>query len=77
LWAYGISGDLPIVLITIAESRNLPLVRDVLLAHAYWRLRGFKADLVILDTRRMRASIAPAAFSCATGKLSRRIIELS
>ncbi|MGD1073233.1 MAG: glucoamylase family protein, partial [Bryobacteraceae bacterium] len=49
LWACGISGDLPIVLITIAESRNLPLVRDVLLAHAYWRLRGFKADLVILD----------------------------
>jgi cyclic beta-1,2-glucan synthetase len=49
LWAYGISGDLPIVLITIAESRNMPLVRDVLLAHAYWRLRGFKADLVILD----------------------------
>ena len=49
LWAYSISGDLPIVLVTIAESRNMPLVRDVLLAHAYWRLRGFKADLVILN----------------------------
>jgi cyclic beta-1,2-glucan synthetase len=49
LWAHGISGDLPIVLVTIAEARNMPLVRDVLLAHAYWRLRGFKADLVILD----------------------------
>ena len=49
LWAYGISGDLPMVLVTIAESRNMPLVRDVLLAHAYWRLRGFKADLIILD----------------------------
>ncbi len=49
LWVHGISGDLPIVLVTIAESRNMPLVRDVLLAHAYWRLRGFKADLVILN----------------------------
>jgi cyclic beta-1,2-glucan synthetase len=49
LWVYGISGDLPIVLITIGDVRNLPLVRDVLLAHAYWRLRGFKADLVILN----------------------------
>ncbi len=28
---------------------NLPLVREVLLAHAYWRLRGFRADLVILN----------------------------
>jgi cyclic beta-1,2-glucan synthetase len=49
LWAYGISGDLPIVLVTIAEFRNMTLVRDILLAHAYWRLRGFKADLVILN----------------------------
>src|SRR5665213_789254 len=49
LWSYGISGDLPIVLVTIADLRNMPLLRDVLLAHAYWRLRGFKADLVILN----------------------------
>ncbi len=49
LWAYGISGDLPIILVTIAESRNMSLVRDVLVAHAYWRLRGFKADLILLN----------------------------
>ena len=49
LWAYSISGDLPILLIMIGDLRNMPLVRDVLLAHAYWRLRGFKADLVILN----------------------------
>jgi cyclic beta-1,2-glucan synthetase len=49
LWGLGISGDLPIVLVTIAEARNLSLVREVLLAHAFWRLRGFRADLVILN----------------------------
>ena len=49
LWTYGISGDLPIVVVTIAESRNMPLVRDVLVAHAYWSMLGFKADLVILN----------------------------
>jgi len=49
LWAMGISGDLPIVAVTIAEARNLSLVREVLLAHAFWRLRGFCADLVILN----------------------------
>jgi cyclic beta-1,2-glucan synthetase len=49
LWAYGISGDLPMVAIALADGRNLSLVREVLLAHAYWRMRGFKADLIILN----------------------------
>ena len=49
LWAYGISGDLPMLVVTLADARHLPLVREVLLAHAYWRLRGFRADLIILN----------------------------
>ena len=49
LWNQGISGDLPIALVTIGESRDLGLVRQVLQAHAYWRLQGLKADLVILN----------------------------
>ncbi|HXA51240.1 MAG TPA: glucoamylase family protein, partial [Candidatus Acidoferrum sp.] len=49
LWAYGISGDLPILTVAIADARALPLVRDLLLAHTYWRLQGFQADLVILN----------------------------
>jgi len=49
LWAHGISGDLPLVTVTIADSFNLDLIRELLLAHTYWRLRGFHADLVILN----------------------------
>jgi len=49
LWQYGISGDLPILTATVTESRNTPLVRELLLAQTYWRLRGFRADLVILN----------------------------
>jgi cyclic beta-1,2-glucan synthetase len=49
LWAYGISGDLPILLVCAADGRHLALVRELLLAHTYWRLRGFQADLVILN----------------------------
>ena len=49
LWAYGLSGDLPIVLITIGDTHDLALVREVLAAHAYWRLRGYRTDLVILN----------------------------
>ncbi len=47
LWAYGISGDLPIVLVRISSSENIALVRQVLRAHAYWRLKGLAVDLVI------------------------------
>jgi cyclic beta-1,2-glucan synthetase len=49
LWSLGISGDLPILLVTVADVRHIPLVRELLLAHAYWRLRGFRADLVVLN----------------------------
>ena len=40
LWGYGISGDLPIVLCASAIAANLELVRQVVQAHAYWRLKG-------------------------------------
>jgi cellobiose phosphorylase len=48
LWGYGISGDLPIVLLTISDTANEALVSELLDAHAYWRLHGVFADLVIL-----------------------------
>jgi len=49
LWAYGISGDLPIVLLRIGDRSNLDLVRQLLKAHAYWRIMGLSVDLVILN----------------------------
>ena len=49
LWPYGISGDLPLALITIADAGDMALVRQMLQAHVYWRRRGLKADLVILN----------------------------
>jgi cyclic beta-1,2-glucan synthetase len=49
LWAYGISGDQPILSAPVSEARHLPLVRELLLAHTYWRLRGMRVDLVILN----------------------------
>src|SRR5206468_3232924 len=49
LWPFSISGDLPILSVTISDERYLNLVREVLQAHTYWRIRGFKADLIILN----------------------------
>ncbi|MDB5936450.1 MAG: cyclic beta 1-2 glucan synthetase [Massilia sp.] len=47
LWAYAISGDLPIVLMQIADPDNIDLARQMVQAHAYWRLKGLVVDLVI------------------------------
>jgi cyclic beta-1,2-glucan synthetase len=49
LWPYGISGDLPLALVTIGESRDISLVRQMLQAHTYWRIHGLATDLVILN----------------------------
>jgi len=49
LWAHGISGDLPIVVVTIGETEDIELVRQLLLAHAYWAERGLKVDLLLLN----------------------------
>ncbi|MBF0544286.1 MAG: cyclic beta 1-2 glucan synthetase [Candidatus Riflebacteria bacterium] len=47
LWGYSISGDLPIVLLQIKDPSNIKLVRQLVQAHAYWRLKGLVIDLVI------------------------------
>ncbi|MBS1597734.1 MAG: cyclic beta 1-2 glucan synthetase [Bacteroidetes bacterium] len=47
LWSYSVSGDLPIVLLQIQDSSNIEMVRQLVQAHAYWRLKGLFVDLVI------------------------------
>jgi cyclic beta-1,2-glucan synthetase len=51
LWAFGISGDYPILLVRMKRSEDLDLLGDVVLAHTYWRKRGLMIDLVILSQR--------------------------
>jgi cyclic beta-1,2-glucan synthetase len=48
LWRHGISGDKPILLLRIRATDEIPLVQQLLVAHAYWRLKGLEVDLVIL-----------------------------
>ncbi|MBS1210642.1 MAG: beta-(1,2)-glucan production associated transrane protein, partial [Proteobacteria bacterium] len=47
LWGYAISGDLPIVLLQLSDGANIDLARQLIQAHAYWRLKGLAVDLVI------------------------------
>jgi cyclic beta-1,2-glucan synthetase len=51
LWPYAISGDIPIVLIRIDEESDLDIVKQLLRAHEYWRLKRLAVDLVILNDR--------------------------
>ncbi|MEQ1517414.1 MAG: glucoamylase family protein, partial [Usitatibacteraceae bacterium] len=52
LWGYAISGDLPIVLLQIGDAANIDLVRRLVQAHAYWRMKGLAVDLVIWNEDR-------------------------
>jgi cyclic beta-1,2-glucan synthetase len=49
LWAHRISGDLPIILVRIDDQDDLEIVRQLLRAHEYWRMKLLAVDLVILN----------------------------
>lgn len=49
LWAYGISGDVPILVYCIKDINQLRTVEQLLKAHALWRLKRTEVDLVIIN----------------------------
>ena len=60
LWRHGISGDRPIVLVRIDQVDDQGIVRQLLRAHEYWRLKGLSVDLVIVNE-------SPASYSPELG----------
>ena len=49
LWAHGISGDHPIVLVELTSTDDLDTVRQLLRARAYWDSMCLAVDLVIVN----------------------------
>lgn len=49
LWAYGISGDVPMVLVSVSKVDEADMVQQLLKAHEYWRMKGIHVDLIILN----------------------------
>lgn len=49
LWGWAISGDLPIVLLSITSEESITSVTTLIQAHRYWRQKGLDVDLVILN----------------------------
>ena len=49
LWAYGISGDLPIIVLRVAKMEHMETVKQMLTAHEYFKLKGLSLDLIVLN----------------------------
>jgi cyclic beta-1,2-glucan synthetase len=49
LWAHGISGDLPIMVVRINKDADLPTVKKLVRGHEYLHYKGLRIDLVILN----------------------------
>ncbi|MDR3288625.1 MAG: glycosyl transferase family 36 [Peptococcaceae bacterium] len=49
LWAYGVSGDIPVILAKVSQFEHLELIRQLLKIHDYWLQKGLLTDLVILN----------------------------
>ncbi len=48
LWGFGVSGDVPVVLLELSSSNHLDLLRQLLLAHAYWAGYGIETELAVI-----------------------------
>ncbi|HEY6047159.1 MAG TPA: glucoamylase family protein [Pyrinomonadaceae bacterium] len=49
LWAHGISGDIPIVILRLDREEDVSMARQLLRAHQYLRSKGLQFDLLILN----------------------------
>ena len=49
LWKYGISGDLPILLVKIKDVNDIDTLKEVVNAYEYYRTKNISIDLVILN----------------------------
>ena len=52
LWPFGISGDLPVILVEVNENDDLDMVFWALKGHEYWRMKGLTTDLVFLINKK-------------------------
>jgi cellobiose phosphorylase len=49
LWAYGISGDLPLAMVLVKNEDDMDLARGMIRMHYYWKSKGLKVDLLIYN----------------------------
>ena len=57
LWAFAISGDVPIVVAEVVRADAVALARQLLQAHAFWSSHGLKTELLLLHGRSQGADV--------------------
>ena len=51
LWSYGISGDVPMVLLRISDTKKIEIVQQLIEAHSYWRVNNPRSKQLGLLTQ--------------------------
>ena len=54
LWKFGITGDLPIILVEINHSESTKLVEDILKAYEYFKTKAIFIDIVLINREKER-----------------------
>lgn len=49
LWKYGISGDLPIILVKVKDANDIYVAKQMLKAYEFFRSKNINVELVLLD----------------------------
>ena len=49
LWQFGISGDIPIILVKINSIEDIDTLKSIIEAYEYYRVKNIDTDLVIID----------------------------
>lgn len=77
LWSYGVSGDTPIVLLRISDPEKLEIVRQLIQAHSYWRMKGLIVELIIIneDVSVYRQSLHDAITQLISSRLEALILD--
>ena len=52
LWKFGISGDLPIILVKIRDINDSYVLKEVLKAYTFFKTKNVKTEIVIIDEER-------------------------
>lgn len=65
LWQYGISGDLPILLVTIKELEEIEIIQEALKAYEYFRIKNIEIDLILVNAEKYsyESNVKEAIFS--------------
>lgn len=53
LWKYGISGDVPILLVKIKDANDIEIVKETIKAYDYFRIKNIEIDLVIINEEKI------------------------